>query len=203
MALDRLSQDVRQGLRSWRSQPSLYAIAMVALALGIGANTTIFSVVQTVLLRPLPYRDPGKLVALYATSPKKGIARYFVSSSDYWDWPDRSRTLEAFSGYWRNEMNVTDFSGDPERVGGVSITPSMLSTLGLKLIAGQAMTEDHARPGAPAVALLTYEYWQSRYAGSPAVIGRAIGINGQATTILGILPAGIHFAGDAQIWNTL
>jgi putative ABC transport system permease protein len=104
MPLDTLWHDLRHGLRTWRSQPSLYAIALAALALGIGANTTIFSVIQTVLIRPFPYHDAARLVNIFETEPKNGIQRYFVSPSDYYDWRDRSRTLKSFAGYWRNEV---------------------------------------------------------------------------------------------------
>jgi putative ABC transport system permease protein len=108
MRLETIWSDLRHGLRSWRSQPSLYAIALTALALGIGANSTIFSVIQTVLIRPLPYKDADRLVNIFEKEPKNGVQRYFVSPSDYYDWRDRSRTLEAFGGYWRNEVNLTD-----------------------------------------------------------------------------------------------
>jgi putative ABC transport system permease protein len=201
MQFDTVWHDLRHGFRSWRSQPSLYAIALTALALGIGANTTIFSVIQTVLLRPLPYRDAGRLVNLFETEPKNGVQRYFISPSDYYDWRERSRTLEAFGGYWRNEVNLTDPGHDPERLPCVSGTPSLLSTLGITPILGRAISEQEALQSGPNVTLLTAELWQRRYGSDPAILGRTIGINGQAHTVIGILPAGIHFAGDSQVWN--
>jgi putative ABC transport system permease protein len=201
MQFDTVWHDLRHGLRSWRSQPSLYAIALTALALGIGANTTIFSVIQTVLLRPLPYRDAGRLVNLFETEPKNGVQRYFISPSDYYDWRDRSRTLEAFGGYWRNEVNLTDAGHDPERLPCVSGTPSLLGTLGITPILGRAISEQEALQSGPNVTLITAELWQRRYGSDPAILGRTIGINGQAHTVIGILPAGIHFAGDSQVWN--
>jgi putative ABC transport system permease protein len=201
MHLDTVWHDLRHGLRSWRSQPSLYAIALTALALGIGANTTIFSVVQTVLLRPFPYRDAARLVNLFETEPKNGVQRYFVSPSDYYDWRERSHTLEAFGGYWRNEVNLTDAGHDPERLPCVSGTPSLLSTLGITPILGRAISEQEALQSGPNVTLITAELWQRRYGSDPAILGKTIGINGQAHTVIGILPAGIHFAGDSQVWN--
>jgi hypothetical protein len=97
MPLDTLWHDLRHGLRAWRLQPSFYAIALeAALALGIGANTTIFSVIQTVLIRPFPYQDAARLVNIFEKEPKNGVQRYFVPPSDYYDWRDRSSTLEAF-----------------------------------------------------------------------------------------------------------
>ncbi|HEY6389990.1 MAG TPA: ABC transporter permease [Bryobacteraceae bacterium] len=201
MHLDTVWHDLRHGLRSWRSQPSLYAIALTALALGIGANTTIFSVIQTVLLRPFPYRDAARLVNLFETGPKNGVQRYFVSPSDYYDWSERSHTLEAFGGYWRNEVNLTDAGHDPDRLPCVSGTPSLLDTLGVTPILGRAISQQEGLQGGPNVTLITAELWQRRYGSDPAILGRTIGINGQAHTVIGILPAGIHFAGDAQVWN--
>jgi putative ABC transport system permease protein len=201
MQFDTVWHDLRHGLRSWRAQPSLYAIALTALALGIGANTTIFSVIQTVLLRPFPYRDAARLVNLFETEPKNGVQRYFVSPSDYYDWSERSHTLEAFGGYWRNEVNLTDAGHDPERLPCVSGTPSLLSTLGITPILGRTISEREGLQSGPNVTLITAELWQRRYGSDPAILGKTIGINGQAHTVIGILPAGIHFASDSQVWN--
>ncbi len=196
-----LWQDLRHGIRIWRSRPSLYSIAVTALALGIGANTTIFSVVESVLIKPLPYRDAGGLVDLFETQAKTGVQRYFVSPSDFYDWKDRSRLLEAFAGYWRNEVNLTDTGHDPERLPCISITPSLLGTLGIQPILGRGMTEQEGLVNGQDVALITSELWQRRYGSDAGIVGKAIGVNGVATTVVGILPPGIHFAGDAQVWN--
>jgi putative ABC transport system permease protein len=201
MHLETFWHDIRHGLRSWRSQPSLYAIALTALALGIGANTTIFSVIQTVLIRPLPYKDADRLVNIFEKAPKNGVQHYFVSPSDYYDWRDRSHTLEAFGGYWRNEVNLTDAGQDPERLPATSMTPSLLGTLGITPILGRGMTQQEGLTNAPNVTLITSELWQRRYASDPSIIGKTIGINGQANTVIGVLPPGLHFGGDSQIWN--
>ena len=196
-----LGLDLRHGFRIWRSRPSLYSIAVIALALGIGANTTIFSVVQSVLIKPLPYRDASRLVDLFEKQSKTGVQRYFVSPSDFYDWKDRSRLLEAFAGYWRNEVNLTDTGRDPQRLACISMTPSLLGTLGIQPILGRGITEEEGLVNGPDVALITSELWRGRYASDPGIVGKAIGINGLATTVVGILPQGIHFAGDAQVWN--
>jgi putative ABC transport system permease protein len=196
-----LRQDLRHGIRTWRSRPSLYSIALLALALGIGANTTIFSVVETVLIKPLPYRDADRLVYLFEKQAKTGVQRYFVSPSDFYDWKDRSRLLEAFAGYWRNEVNLTDAGHDPEHLPCVSMTPSLLTILGIQPILGRGMTQQEELTKSPDVALITSELWQRRYSSDPGIVGKAIGVNGVATTVIGILPLGIHFAGDAQVWN--
>jgi putative ABC transport system permease protein len=201
VGFDTLRQDLRHDIRTWRSRPSLYSIAIVALALGIGANTTMFSVVETVLIKPLPYREAGRLVNLYEKQAKTGVQRYFVSPSDFYDWQDRSRFLEAFAGYWRNEVNLTDAGRDPERLPCISMTPSLLGTLGILPILGRAMTEQEGLVNGPDVALITSELWRRRYGSDPGIVGKAIGVNGTATTVVGILPPGIHFAGDAQVWN--
>ena len=196
-----LWQDLRHGLRIWRSRPSLYSIALIALALGIGANTTIFSVVESVLIKPLPYREAGRLVNVFEKQAKTGVQRYFVSPSDFYDWKDRSRLLEAFAGYWRNEVNLTDAGRDPERLPCISMTPSLLGTLGIQPILGRGMTEQEGLVNGPDVALITSELWQRRYGSDAGIVGKTIGINGLATTVIGVLPSGIHFAGDTQVWN--
>ncbi|HWY48624.1 MAG TPA: ABC transporter permease [Bryobacteraceae bacterium] len=205
MGFDGLWQDLRHGLRIWRSRPSLYSIALIALALGIGANTTIFSVVESVLIKPLPYRDASRLVDLFETQTKTGVQRYFVSPSDFFDWKDRSRLLEAFAGYWRNEVNLTDAGAvgeySPERLPCISMTPSLLGTLGIQPILGRGMTEQEGLVNGPDVALITSELWQRRYGSDAGIVGKTIGINGLATTVIGVLPSGIHFAGDTQVWN--
>ncbi|HTA70985.1 MAG TPA: ABC transporter permease [Bryobacteraceae bacterium] len=201
MGFDTLRQDLRHGIRTWRSRPSLYSIALIALALGIGANTTIFSVAETVLIKPLPYRAADRLVNLFEKQAKTGVQRYFVSPSDFYDWKDRSRLLEAFAGYWRNEVNLTDTGHEPERLPCISITPSLLGTLGIQPILGRGMTEQEGLVNGPNVTLISSELWQRRYGSDSGIIGKAIGVNGLATTVVGILPPGIHFAGDAQLWN--
>jgi putative ABC transport system permease protein len=201
VGFDTLRQDLRHAIRTWRSRPALYSIAIIALALGIGANTTIFSVVETVLIKSLPYREAGRLVNLFEKQAKTGVQRYFVSPSDFYDWKDRSRLLEAFAGYWRNEVNLTDAGRDPERLPCISMTPSLLGTLGIQPILGRAMAEQEGLVNGPDVALISSELWQRRYGSDAGIIGKAIGINGTATTVIGILPPGIHFSGDAQVWN--
>jgi putative ABC transport system permease protein len=201
VGLDTLWQDVRHGIHTWRSRPSLYSVAIVALALGIGGNTTIFSVVETVLIKPLPYREAGRLVDIFEKQTKTGVQSYFVSPSDFYDWKDRSRLLEAFAGYWRNEVNLTDAGHDPERLPCISMTPSLLGTLGIQPILGRAMADGEALPNGPDVALITSELWQRRYGSDAGIVGKSIGINGLATTVVGVLPPGIHLAGDAQVWN--
>jgi putative ABC transport system permease protein len=193
--------DIRHALRTWRSQPSLYAIALTALALGIGANSTIFSVIQTVLIRPLPYKDADHLVTLFEKPPKGAAQRYFISPSDYFDWRDRSHTIESFGGYWRNDVNLTDTGRDAERVPSIGITWTLLPTLGIAPVLGRGMTREEGQRSGPNVTLITTELWERRYASDPSIIGKAIGINGQPSTVIGILPRGIHFASDSQLWN--
>ena len=201
MYFELLQQDLRHGLRTWRSRPSLYSSALIALALGIGASTTIFSVVETVLIKPLPYRDSARLVNILEKQAKTGVQRYFVSPSDFYDWQERSHTLEAFAAYWRNEVNLTGAGHDPEHLPCISMTPSLLATLGIRPILGRGMNRDEELAQAPDVALITSELWQRRYGSDAGIIGKAIGINGVATTVVGVLPPDIHFGGDAQVWN--
>jgi putative ABC transport system permease protein len=199
-----LLQDIKYTLRSWRSFPGLCSVAFLALALGIGANTTIFSAVDAVLVRPLGFRDADRIVHVFERSPKAGVEHYFASLADYHDWRDRSRTLDHFACFWRNEMNVTQAGGDPERVRGVSVSRGFIDTLGIKLLLGRDISvEENTPPNPPRVALITAELWRRRFAADPNVIGKSIDVNRDPTTIIGVLPSGIRFADDAQIWNNL
>ncbi len=200
--MESLFADLKYTVRSWRSYPGLVLTAFVALALGIGANTTIFSAVDAVLLRPLPFRDPDRLVQIFERSPKTGIEHYFASLADYWDWRDRSRTLQDFATYWRTELSITRAGSDPERVRGVNVSRGLLDTLGIRPILGRDISvEENRPPNPPLVGLITQEFWQRYFSGDTGVLGKSIDVNGQPATIIGVLPPGLRFAGDAQIWG--
>lgn len=202
--MNTLLQDITYTLRSWRSFPGLCSVAFLALALGIGANTTIFSAVDAVLLQPLGFPDADRIVHVFERSPKAGIEHYFASMADYHDWRDRSRTLGQFACFWRNEMSVTQAGNDPERVRGVSVSRGMIETLGIRPLLGRDISvEENKPPNPPRVALITAEYWQRRFAGDPNILGRVLTVNAEPNTIIGVLPAGVRFADDAQIWNNL
>lgn len=200
-----LWNDIRHGIRLLARTPALTGVALAALALGSGANTAIFSVVHTVLIAPLPFAEPERLIRIYEDSPAPGPDTYFTSvGAIYGDFP-RADALESVGGYWRHEMNVADGAGEPARVRGVSVTRDLLRVLRLEPVLGRTfvstdfVTGVDVSPGA----IITFELWQSRYGGDRAILGRKITIDGAPVEIIGVLPPGVRFAGDAQVWQTL
>ena len=200
-----LWNDSRHGIRLLGKTPALTVVALAALALGTGANSAIFSVVHAVLLAPLPFPDPDRLVRIYEDSPAPGPDTYFTSiGAVLGDYP-RAEALEAVGGYWRHEMNVVDGVGEPVRLRGVSVTPDLFRVLGIQPAVGRAfapsdfVTNVQVSPHA----ILSWELWQTRYGGDRSILGRAIAIDGAPAEVIGILPAGVRFAGDAQVWQTM
>ncbi|HEX8179609.1 MAG TPA: ABC transporter permease [Pyrinomonadaceae bacterium] len=185
-------QDVRYGFRRLRQSPSFTAIAVLSLALGIGANTAIFSLVNTVLLRPLPVAQPEQLVELYGTM--HGGADYTIQSYlNYKDYRDRSRAvLSGLLAYRFAPMSLSH-EGNNERVWGYLVTGNYFDVLGVRPVLGRGfLPEEDATPGSHAVAVMSYGCWQKRFASDPAVIGRSLTINGRTFTVVGVAPKGFN-----------
>ena len=181
-------QDLRYGARSLAKRPAFAAAAILTLALGIGATTAIFSVVNGVLLKPLPFREPERLVSLMHTIPggarNHGPATYFTYRSN-------KRVFEDVGIWERIEATIT--GGDPERVEVLSVTDATLPLLRVQPLRGRLFTRNDDAPGQPLRAILTYGYWQRRFGGDENIIGRAITIDGAPSEIIGVLPASFKF----------
>jgi putative ABC transport system permease protein len=186
-------QDLHFGLRMLRKSPSFTAIAILILALGIGANTAIFSVVDAALLRSLPYKDPAHLVWTTLQNPKSDLLRSAVPHPAYFAWRDQN---DVFSGiaatHSTGEFTLTG-TGVPERTLGISVSANFFSVLGVQLLRGQSFTPEEERPGGPRAAIVTYELWQSRYAGDPRILGRSIMLDDKDYSVVGVLPASFKF----------
>lgn len=198
-------QDVRYGLRSLRRRPGFSLVAVVTLALGIAATTTVFSAVNGVLLTSLPFEDPDHLVRPYdLLRLGDGERRVNVTQRNFAAWRDRAtRSFTSMGAARYNTFAIT--SGDePIRVIGVRVTHDFLPTLGVEPILGRAIRPEEARSGAAApVALVSYGLWQSRWGGREAVLGDVLELNGQPHTIIGVLPAGFSYPYSAEIWTPL
>ncbi|AGY60429.1 ABC transporter permease [Gloeobacter kilaueensis] len=188
-----LIQDLSYGLRSLLSKPVFTVVALVALALGIGANTAVFSVVNAVLLKPFPYKHPEQLIVV---SAKDGQIDEGVSYPDYLDYRE-ARTSFTQSAAFLGESFVLSGGGQPERLRGAFVSSGYLSTLGIAPVLGRDFLPQEDLPGYRSV-LLSYSFWQSRYRGDPGVLGRSLRLNGQLFTIVGVLPQGISFKYDEQ-----
>lgn len=159
-------------------------MVVLTLALGIRANTAIFSVVHAVLLRTLPYREPERVMRVFATT---GTGRGPATAPDFADWREQAKSFEAMAATVGRSYNLTG-QGEPERVDGTRASANYFEVLGVAPILGRTFTADEDRTGAAGVALLSHGYWQRRFAGDPAAVGHSLNLDGEAYTIIGVLP---------------
>ena len=192
-----LKQDIRFALRSLRRQPAFTAIVVITLALGIGANTAIFSVINGVLLTPLPYREPHRLVMMWETRP--GSDRPLVSYPNFVDWRQRQRGFEDVGVYYPWASFTMTGQGEAERVDGALVSGNYLQLLGVRPALGRLVTPADDSPGSARVALLDNGFFQSRFGGDRSVLGRTLVLDDQAYTVVGVLPPDVRMsyrAGD-------
>jgi putative ABC transport system permease protein len=194
-----LVQDARHAWRTWRRTPILALAAVLTLALGVGANTAVFSVVHGVLLRPLPYPDPDRLVEVFEDNTRAGGGPFFrVSLPNYLTWVERASSFEALAAFTSRDFTVTEHGG-PERMSGSAVTASMFEVLGVQPLAGRPLSEEDQQPGAPPVALLAESLWRRGFGADPAVIGRSVTLNATRHRIVGIVPSSFREVGRTQI----
>jgi putative ABC transport system permease protein len=184
--------DLRYAVRQLRKSPGFTTAAVLTLALGIGANTAIFSVVYAVLLRPLPYREPERLVQLYETGLRAGGSRDWVSFPNFLDWRRQNQVFEDVAAY-RYWPTTIAGEGTPETVLGLQVTSGLFSVLGVHPSLGRTFLPEEDQPGKGNVAILSYNLWQRRFGGSHSIAGRPITIDGQSCTIIGVMPDGFQF----------
>jgi putative ABC transport system permease protein len=208
--IEDFAQDLRYGLRILAKSPVFTAVAVLTLALGIGANTAIFSVVNALLLRPLPLRDAKRLVMLWESNPKLGSHQNVTSRANFRGWREQNTVFESMAAFSDQRLNLTG-DGEPEEVSVQLANPELFQVLGAEPIIGRGITEEDARPGTPRVAVLSYGLWQRRFGGDPLVVDKAITLNGAPFTVVGILPAGFQWhikrssnsGRPAEIWAVL
>ena len=183
--------DLRYGARLLFRSPSVTAIAVLALALGIGANTAIFSVVSAVLLRPLPFRQPDRLVTIRIENQQRNIRTAFGPYADIAEWRQQARSFESLAAYSPVSVNLTT-SGEPERVSIWKVNAGFFRLLGAGMVLGRDFRPDEDQPGAAGVAILSYVLWQRRFASDPGLLGKPLLLNGVPYTVIGILPRGFR-----------
>ena len=180
--------DLRHGIRRLAKSPGFAATAILALSLGIGANTAIFSLVDRVLIRPLPYADPDRLVTLWEDASHISFPRNGPTVANFVDWQQQNQVFTALAAT-RDRAGSLTGDGPPEMVLGGAVTINLFDVLGVRPFLGRAFTEEEDRLGQNVI-ILSYGLWQSRYAGDPGVIGRSILMNDAKTTIIGVMPPG-------------
>ena len=183
--LSGFGQDLRYGFRTLRKNPGFTAVAVLALALGIGSNTAIFSVVNGVLLRPLSYTDPGRLLRIYETSAE--FSRSSVAYPNFLDWRAASRSFTGMGAYRSDDFNFTG-AGEPEQLSGEYVSADLFPVLGVTPSLGRNFLPAEDRPGAPCSVMLSYSLWQRRFAADPNVLGKAMTLNAASCTVVGVLP---------------
>jgi putative ABC transport system permease protein len=183
--LERLLEDLRFGLRLLRKNPGFTAVAMLTLALGIGANAAVFSVVYAVLLRPLPYTEPSRLVVLNENTPKVGDVS--VSYQNFLDWRAASHTFSQMAAVHSVDFDLAGVT-QPENISGDAVSPNFLSMMGVRPILGRDFDASEEKAGTAPVVLLSYALWQSHLGGDPNAVGKPITLDGRSFTIVGVLP---------------
>ena len=196
-SVETLLQDVRYSLRQLRRGPGLTIVAVLTLALGIGANTAIFSVVNAVALRPLPYPHSDRLVWIAEVIP--AIKAELATGGDYVDWKDQSRSLEAITAFDEQaSFNLTG-RGTPARVRGAQVTASFFATLGAAPQLGRGFTAEEDQPNGRKVVILTHPFWQQYFGSDPSVLGHTVTLDAMPYTVVGVMPASFRFPGDSEV----
>ncbi len=187
-----LFDQLKQVVRRLRRAPLFTAITLLTLAIGVGANTVIFSVIEGVLLKPLPYPQADRLIGVWHTAPGINIKDLNICPSIYFIDREQSTTVEDVGAYDGDSFNVTG-SGEPEHVRGLDVTDGTLPMLGVQPALGRLFTRQDDTAQAPATVILSYTYWQTKFGGATSVIGSSITMDGKARQIIGVLPKGFHF----------
>ncbi|HWN99833.1 MAG TPA: ABC transporter permease, partial [Blastocatellia bacterium] len=204
--METLIQDLRYGVRMMFKNRSFTAVAILTLALGIGANTAIFSVVDAVLLRSVPYPDAERLVILWSTMQSQGVATSGSALPDYREWRDQNQVFEGLGGFFYGDFNVSGENQDPERVQGALVTPNFFPVLGVAPAIGRGFLPEEEQFGRHRVVLLSYGLWQRRYGANPDIVGRAIELSGEAYTVAGVMPQGMPFLDNTppvELWRPI
>jgi putative ABC transport system permease protein len=201
--LETIWQDCRYGARMLRKNAGFTVVAVLVLALGIGANTSLFSIVNAVLLRPLPFPDAERIVWFDGINLARGITASNMSSADYKDWQQQAGVFDSMAAYVTGSANLSDEGAEPERVPRVSVTAGFFQTIGIGPALGRALSREDEAQGAEDVALLSHAIWQRRFGASPSVIGNRIMMNGRPVTIVGVMPEGFDYPRQSQLWVPL
>lgn len=197
-----LFRDVRYGIRSLIKSPGLSLVATIALAFGIGLTTTMFSIIYGAWMKGLPFPDGDRIVAVFRNNLTVGAQQMGVPISDYEEYRTQQRSFETLAAWYTGTVNVSG-TAEAERFGGAFVTPSMFRVAPARPVLGRTLQEGEEGPGAPRVAVISYGMWRRRFGGDPDVVGQNLRANGNPFTIVGVMPEGYEFPGNASIWLPL
>jgi len=204
--MNSLLQDLRFGLRMLVKNPIFALIAVVTLALGIGANTAIFSVVDAVLLRPLPYPEANRLVFLWSTMNSQGVPLSSSALPDYNGWRDRNEVFDGLAAFYNGDFNLSSAGSPPEFIQGAYITANLFQVLKISPSLGRLFASEEEQFGRHHVVLLSYGLWERRFAGDRDIVGREIKLGGESYTVTGVMPRGLPFFDnlpDVELWTPI
>src|SRR5215210_5558061 len=201
--METLIKDIRYAVRGLVKRPGFTVIALMTLALGIGANTAIFSVVNAVLLRPLPFSDPEQLVIVWEDASFAGFPRNTPAPANYIDWKNQNQSFSDMAASAEASFNLTG-DGDPERVTAFAVTANFFPLFGVQPLLGRSFLPEEDRPGSNKVVVLSYSFWQTRYGGDAYILNRDIQLNGEKHAVVGVMPASFQFLeSEVRLWVPL
>lgn len=197
-------QDLRYALRTLARSPGFTVVAVLTLALGIGFNTAVFSVVDTALFRPLPYAEPDLLVRVIDTNPSRGIDRFSASPPNFVDWRAQNSTLAAMAAYSGDDVTLVEGT-EPERLHGEAVSPALFALLGVPPAIGRTLRAEDEKPGREPSMVLSWDLWQRRFGGERSIVGRAVKLEGETRIVVGVMPRGFRFplSKSAELWTPL
>ncbi len=201
--MDELIQDLKYTARQLARKPGFSAVLIVTLALGVGANTAVFSVVHGVLLRPLPYPEPDNLAMVWTQFPTQDLMEFDASAPEFWEYQEQNRAFEILAGYDTDQINIT--GGDrPEKLEAAQVTGEFFEVLGVPALQGRVFSAEDDVPGAGTVAVISEGLWRRRFAAAPELIGQTLELDGTTFTLIGIMPASFVMPrADTDLWVTM
>jgi len=200
--MDQLLQDIRFGWRQLLRSPGFTIAAVLALGLGIGATTAVFTLLDRVVLRPLPYQDPGRLTMVWETNDSKSLTHERLSPVNFMDYRGLTQVFDDAAAWWYPQLNLTEPGRDPMRINAIETSANFFSVIGVQPILGAGVPATPFFAREPVVTI-SHRLWQQRFGGDPAIVGKTITLNAQAFTVAGVMPAGFQFPGDTDVWQRL
>jgi putative ABC transport system permease protein len=200
--MDTLLQDIRFGWRLLRRTPGFTIPAVVALALGIGVTTAIFSVLDRVVLRPLPYPDPDRLAMVWEADDAKSLSHERISPVNFVDYRNLSQTFEDAAAWWYPQLTLTETGHEPLRVAAVETTPNLFSIIGVQPVLGAGFPREPFY-GRERLAVISHRLWRERFGSDPAIVGKSIALNGPLFTVVGVMPPGFQYPNETDVWHRM
>ena len=197
--MEAIWKDLQHSLRTLRKNPGFAIVAVAVLSLGIGANAAIFSVVNAVLLRPLPYEDSERIVRVFENNSSKGWDDFMVSPPNFIDWRDQNQAFESVAAFRTAPLNLAG-GLEPERIPGARVSQNLFESLRVRPFLGRTFSSDEDQPGGDRVIIISYGLWMRRFGGDESVINQTVLVNGKSSIVIGVMPPGIQFPAQTEAW---